>query len=423
MTTTPPGDDPGSDEATAPGTGAGPGTQQDPRASSGDTGPRVAAADVRDLGRLRRTVGPDRYVAGVGGGIARHLDIDPVVVRVALVVLAFFGGAGLLLYGVAWLVVPEDGTDRGRLAMDPRSRTVALVATGVLAALALLGDTLGGNWFPWPLALVALLVFLVLTRRDRRGPASPATTAGPAGGAPPPYAGGTPAYAGGAAPPPGDTVASGAGWAPPPPPTPPNPRRRGPRLFPVTLALAALAIGVLVTVDVAGVAVAPPVYPAAVLGVVTAMLLLASVWGRGGGLVALGLLAAVVLGVTSGADRFDDGDRSVHRPTSAADVRASYDIGMGELVVDLTRVRDLEELDGRTIDVSAQFGAVEVLVPEDLDVAASARTSGPGGLTVFGRDAGGVDVTTTGEHDGGVDAPRLDIDAEVGVGEIVMRTR
>ena len=43
------------------------------------------------------------------GGLARHLDIDPIIVRVALVVLVFFGGSGLLLYGAMWLLVPEEG--------------------------------------------------------------------------------------------------------------------------------------------------------------------------------------------------------------------------------------------------------------------------------------------------------------------------
>ena len=40
---------------------------------------------------------------------ARHLDIDPLILRVAFVVLVFFGGAGLILYGACWLLVPEEG--------------------------------------------------------------------------------------------------------------------------------------------------------------------------------------------------------------------------------------------------------------------------------------------------------------------------
>ena len=73
-----------------------------------DHGPRVTRDEVRDLGRLRRTTA-DRKVAGVAGGLARHLDIDPLILRVGFVVLAFFGGAGLILYAAGWALVPEDG--------------------------------------------------------------------------------------------------------------------------------------------------------------------------------------------------------------------------------------------------------------------------------------------------------------------------
>ena len=86
--------------------------------------------ELRDLGRIRRTTGPDRKVAGVAGGLARHLDIDPVILRVAFVVLVFFGGAGLLLYGACWLLVPEDGAASAALGLDDRNRSVALVVVG-----------------------------------------------------------------------------------------------------------------------------------------------------------------------------------------------------------------------------------------------------------------------------------------------------
>ena len=118
------------------------------------TGPRVTRDEVRDLGRLRRTV-TDRKVAGVAGGLARHLDIDPLILRVAFVVLVFFGGAGLI--AVRRLLAaraPRTGDARRRCHLDERTRAVALVVVGVLAALALVGDSWGAVWFPWPLALV-----------------------------------------------------------------------------------------------------------------------------------------------------------------------------------------------------------------------------------------------------------------------------
>src|SRR6476646_5832178 len=136
-----------------------PGTEQ-------TTGPRVSRDDVKDLGRLRRSV-TDRHIAGVAGGIARHLDIDAIIVRVALVVGVFFGGAGLLLYVGAWLLVPEEGTDDEPLGLDRRSRSIAIAGVGVLALLAAVGDWAGAFWFPWPIAIVAAVVVLFLRRKDK----------------------------------------------------------------------------------------------------------------------------------------------------------------------------------------------------------------------------------------------------------------
>jgi phage shock protein C len=52
-----------------------------------------------------------RLVAGVAAGAADYLDVDVVIVRIALVVLALMGGIGLPLYLAAWVLVPEDGAD------------------------------------------------------------------------------------------------------------------------------------------------------------------------------------------------------------------------------------------------------------------------------------------------------------------------
>jgi len=59
---------------------------------------------IRRLSRSR----DERMLAGVCGGIARHLGIDPVLVRIATVVLATMGGAGIVAYAAAWLLVPND---------------------------------------------------------------------------------------------------------------------------------------------------------------------------------------------------------------------------------------------------------------------------------------------------------------------------
>lgn len=60
--------------------------------------------------RLTRQV-TGRYLAGVAGGLAEFLDVDPTVVRVAFVALLFLGGLAVPLYVAGWLLIPEQGTD------------------------------------------------------------------------------------------------------------------------------------------------------------------------------------------------------------------------------------------------------------------------------------------------------------------------
>jgi len=52
-----------------------------------------------------------RMLAGVAGGIARHLNADVTLVRVIIAALALFTGVGAALYIAAWLLIPADGDD------------------------------------------------------------------------------------------------------------------------------------------------------------------------------------------------------------------------------------------------------------------------------------------------------------------------
>ncbi|HET9071469.1 MAG TPA: PspC domain-containing protein [Acidimicrobiales bacterium] len=51
---------------------------------------------------------PHRMVAGVAAGLAEYLDVDPLLVRVAFVVLTATGGLAVPLYAALWLLVPAD---------------------------------------------------------------------------------------------------------------------------------------------------------------------------------------------------------------------------------------------------------------------------------------------------------------------------
>jgi phage shock protein PspC (stress-responsive transcriptional regulator) len=461
-TPTPPGPPAGS----AAGTDTGTDTGTTPPAYQADYGrpgaPRVTADQVRDLSRLRRIVA-HRKVAGVAGGIARHLDIDPLIVRVAFVVLSLFGGAGLIVYAACWVLLPEDGQLDSPLGLDERSRNVALILVGILGVALLVGQW-DWFWVPGPLILVGLVVWLVMSRRNESREATPTAPppgvpgAGPdavtpeqrwapasaptqetattydvpveqrpstdhVGYEPPRYA----AYQ------PTGQLEAQHGDAPAQPPAPPsyathyvrpeprNPRKRGPKLFWFTMALSMLAVGVVGIIDVSGASVAGSTYPAVVTGVIGLMLLVGAFYGRAGGLIFMGLLAAGATAIGTSAEKWD-GDRVVYAPTTSAGVLDTYSFDVGEQVLDLTDITDAEELDGRTIEFTGDVGEIEVIVPDDMDVTVDARIDGPGGYTLFGEQDGGIDTTYQQTFDGGPGAASLTLDLQLDLGHIEVRT-
>ena len=69
--------------------------------------PAAATAAAGAPRRLTRS-SSDRVLGGVAGGLGRYFDIDPIIFRIGFVVLTIAGGAGVLAYLAAWLLVPDD---------------------------------------------------------------------------------------------------------------------------------------------------------------------------------------------------------------------------------------------------------------------------------------------------------------------------
>ena len=52
-----------------------------------------------------------RMLAGVASGLADYFDVDPTLVRIGFVALAFLGGLAVPLYLAGWLLIPDEDTD------------------------------------------------------------------------------------------------------------------------------------------------------------------------------------------------------------------------------------------------------------------------------------------------------------------------
>jgi hypothetical protein len=209
---------------------------------------------------------------------------------------------------------------------------------------------------------------------------------------------------------------------PPTPPAPPAPDR-GPKLFGPTLALLLVALGSLGLYDSVGGDVVDAAYPALALTVVGVMLVVGAFVGRAGGLIFLGVVAALALGITASAqDNWSTDTRLSRTPATAADVRTSYDITAGQIRLDLTEVEDLENLDGRRLDLEATAGEILVIVPEGLDVDVDASIRLGGEIEVDGVIENGNGVDLNRRIDGGdPDASQLSLELDLVVGHIEVR--
>ncbi|GAB3237587.1 PspC domain-containing protein [Kineosporia babensis] len=118
---------------------------------------------IRDFGAARPSEG--RWVAGVASGLARRLDIDQTLIRGGFVALSIVGGIGVALYGICWMLLPQQHDGRIHLQEAIRGRFSAGFFAAVLLSLALVGGGSGsmfgsaGFWnFPGTLVLAGLIV-------------------------------------------------------------------------------------------------------------------------------------------------------------------------------------------------------------------------------------------------------------------------
>ena len=140
--------------------------------------------------RLLRRSRTDRVAAGVAGGLGEYFGLDPVLFRVLFATSAFFGGAGVLAYVIAWAAIPEAGTARAPIdgwVASLRARRVPVWAVVIVGGLALWAIAFSW-WAPGPsFPVVALIVLIIVffARRDLQAtrsepqPATPVTPVTP----------------------------------------------------------------------------------------------------------------------------------------------------------------------------------------------------------------------------------------------------
>lgn len=185
-TPTPPERDPhdAAGRADAPDPADAPTAQHDPPRPSDPVPP---PADPVPAGLYRST--HDRWLAGVCGGIAERYGIESVIVRLAFLATLLIGGAGVLFYIAAAIVIPNPPAGRDDAIGAPggaptsvgggilRILVTLAVALAVLCGLIVVGAvSFAATVFlgAWPAAvlLVVLAALLAVVARNRRSAAT-----------------------------------------------------------------------------------------------------------------------------------------------------------------------------------------------------------------------------------------------------------
>lgn len=426
----------------------------------------------------------DRKIGGVAAAIGRRYAIDPVLVRVAFVVVTLFGGAGIVAYLLGWLLLPAEGDQvsaaEGLLGRGHSSMSVGLTVVLAIALIPAAGMVLDGDAYGLLGLAAAGAAFFLLHRSRAALGQLPGTAGAPASGDTPsastpgtgPAGTGAGSNGSGAGPGPepgtetaGNTETAGSSETNPAPtespsptesgrgavsglsaprPTPPSwdplsaapfawglpePAQvpppapvpaRGPRskVTPITLGLALLVGGITSALwpELSLTHIA-----ALVLGVVGLGLVVGALLRGGRGLIGfalpLALLVWVLQAVPVSGFRVGEG---AWTPVTPAQVQQRYDVTMGNIALDLTRLRIP---DGQTVRtaVGVGVGGAQVTLPRNVDAQVVCRAP-VGTVDCLGVPSSGIpaEVTESGQGADGPGGGTLILDVRAGVGNVAV---
>jgi len=124
----------------------------------------------------------DKIIGGVCGGIAEYFNIDPVWVRLVAVLLALADGIGIILYIIAWILIPKNpGQKEGKVtaaekAVGKVAEKTTVKKTDASVVLGLILVLIGGglllkkfftiSWqYVWPAAIIVFGLYLLVRKK------------------------------------------------------------------------------------------------------------------------------------------------------------------------------------------------------------------------------------------------------------------
>ena len=336
--------------------------------------------------RLLRRNRTNRVAAGVCSGLGDYFGVDPVLFRVLFATAAFFGGAGILAYLLAWAAIPEAGTEHAPVDSFigwVRRRRVPMWLAAILAGVLLWAIAFSWwaphHFFPvFPVLVIAVLLVVFYGRREMQATrtAPPAPSDAPV------------------------DLTKGEAGAQPSWPTDARSwfeeareasRARRRRAMPVRIAM---LVTLVVTLTVLGIIDAVTGIQLQVyfwtalgilaLGLLTGLALRRTPWGMAPLLVPT--VAGVIAFAGSHASLHDGIGQREWKPTAAP--ASEYKLAFGQGILDLTQLpaQSVE----RHVDITMAAGQVKIIAPRTMNLTVLANIH-IGQLDVDGDEFGGHD--------------------------------
>ncbi len=379
-----------------------------------------------------------RQIAGVCAGLGNASGTDAKLWRAGMAVMVLFAGAGLLLYLVGWLFMPNEGDEvspLGALFRRGRSGTAVVATVGLLLTAVVLAVVVLTNPGVYPVVCVGAAAMLVSALAANRPPPEPATDAGkpdrrgdaeyrapfaPQG----PYTRTRelPAAAREPAttetielPQADDTVPDGyldasscdtvelPGVPERPQDSPSaavsqNKRSVSGRINLIGFGLVGLAVGVMLVIVLAGVPVPLMVFEGVAVLIIGLVLIAGARWGRPRALSAAGLmLSLVVCAHYLVFDRHPEGAFNTSMVvTTVDDVPSAWSVQASSAELDLTRV-PFEDGVSASVTVNVEAGNGRITVPRDVDLYLTADVTGGDARLVEESGPSAVGLRAVGE--------------------------
>lgn len=375
-------------------------------------------------------------VGGVCAGLAQRWRVDPNLLRIAIVVLAFFGGLGVAAYGAGLLLMPREGQAempvRRYLPFTRSWSTPTVVAATIGALVVIVGLTSSGGIGLGPVLVIFAVWFFGFRNHGASRPTPPPE--------PTPFERAadawrvrmaeqqTPGYEDVALPAPSEQR-----WTQPytdpvsdlvvrdnEPPAVLAARRRRWQPWGLAIALVGVGIFVVVMLGLAGLPATPLAYASAVLAALGLTLLLTARSGRPPLLlpatIIAGLVAASMMGSASAIRLADVGD--YHRVVTTGGELSDVTVTAGDVALDLSK---LDLTADRQLTIKVNAGSVDLTLPAQVTSEVTWKV-GMGSFDTEGVSRDGLDLSGVNSYPATIPgAPTLKVTVDVDLGEVAVR--